>query len=449
MRCVGCETEPLTSTQYCESCGIRVWQGTQGFETPPVTGVDHWASHSNPASDARCESCGGPGSNGDLCGGCQRAFFGSWLDSQARAAHVSDTAPVVAEAAPIQERPSPDVTAVAPASDPPDTATWQAAVPSPVLPETTMRSLDDTAAAAGAVAITVDEARATMVRRQEARARAAFASQATGAMTAATHTAKAAEPTVVNKRQDAAVPSQQRYQTIALVATAVVVAAIGASAYWLQFHQEPVVPREDTQAPPAKSVLAARRRTSASGLPAAALTGRKSAAAPPEVPVSPRPKPAASAPAPARAVRSPSAPTRQVVSVSVPNPTTEAPAPVVEPSVPDVVAPALPVAPPAPVGRFFETADVNESPRVATRVEPQLPDELRVRPLNEIVIVRALVSQGGHPSRISLLRRSKTGPRLDEAVIAAVNQWTFSPAKKRGEAVSCWFNFGVPVGRAD
>ena len=110
---------------------------------------------------------------------------------------------------------------------------------------------------------------------------------------------------------------------------------------------------------------------------------------------------------------------------------------------------ALPVLPPPPVGRFFESADVNELPRVATRVEPQLPDELRVRPLNEIVIVRALVSQGGHPSRIILLRRSKKGPRLDDAVIAAVNQWTFSPAKKRGEAVSCWFNFGVPVGRAD
>jgi TonB family protein len=101
------------------------------------------------------------------------------------------------------------------------------------------------------------------------------------------------------------------------------------------------------------------------------------------------------------------------------------------------------------LGPFFETTNVNELPRVATRVEPQLPEELRARPLSEIVIVRVLVSQGGHPSRISLLRRSKTGPRLDNAVITAVNQWTFSPAKKRGEAVSCWFNFGVPVGRAE
>ena len=89
--------------------------------------------------------------------------------------------------------------------------------------------------------------------------------------------------------------------------------------------------------------------------------------------------------------------------------------------------------------------DVSESPQVTKRVEPQLPDELRNRRLNEILIVRVLVSQSGHPYRISLLRKSKTGPQLDSAVIAAVNQWKFSPAKRRGEAVSCWLNLGVPV----
>ena len=55
--------------------------------------------------------------------------------------------------------------------------------------------------------------------------------------------------------------------------------------------------------------------------------------------------------------------------------------------------------------------------------------------------MRALVSQSGHPSRISLLRRSKAGPELDTIVVEAVNQWTFAPARKKGEAVSCWFNF--------
>jgi hypothetical protein len=28
-----------------------------------------------------------------------------------------------------------------------------------------------------------------------------------------------------------------------------------------------------------------------------------------------------------------------------------------------------------------------------------------------------------------------------------VTQWLFSPARKRGEAVSSWYNLGVPLGQ--
>jgi TonB family protein len=443
VRCVGCETEPLTSTQYCESCGIRVWrQDTQGLETAPVTGVDHWASDSNPTSDARCESCGGPGTNGDLCESCQRAFFSSWLEGAAPAAPVSDATTPLAAAAPIQESARSElVTSVTAANDLSDAATLAvAAVPVATLGEAAMTSAEDRLAAVRAEVNRAAEARAKTVRTEEANIQATLAK---GTRTD-THVAKAPKPAVVNQRENVPVSSQHG-QSIALAGVAVVVAAICVGAYWLQFHEQPVIVLEEPQTPVAKNAPATHRPPG-SGRSAAAATGRKSAAAPPEVPASTRPKPAASAPAqaPAKAVRPPSSSTRQVASVSVPKPATEAPPPAVAPSIPDVVAAVPPPAP--PVGRFFETMDVNESPQVATRVEPQLPDELRVRPLNEIVIVRVLVSQGGHPSRISLLRRSKTGPRLDDAVIAAVNQWTFSPAKKRGEAVSCWFNFGVPIG---
>jgi TonB family protein len=92
---------------------------------------------------------------------------------------------------------------------------------------------------------------------------------------------------------------------------------------------------------------------------------------------------------------------------------------------------------------------VNETPRVATRVEPDVPDDLRDRQLNEVVIVRVLVTQTGHPLMINLLRKSKAGPSLDSAIVAAVKQWTFAPATKRGEAVSCWFHVGVPVSKAN
>ena len=123
-------------------------------------------------------------------------------------------------------------------------------------------------------------------------------------------------------------------------------------------------------------------------------------------------------------------------------PEAPAPAPVVAPE-PEPEPPA------APVGPFFELRDVNETPRVASRVEPQVPDDLRDRQLNEVVIVRVLVTQTGQPLMVNLLRRSKAGVSLDNAIVAAVKQWTFVPARKRGEAVSCWYHVGVPVSKAN
>jgi TonB family protein len=99
-------------------------------------------------------------------------------------------------------------------------------------------------------------------------------------------------------------------------------------------------------------------------------------------------------------------------------------------------------------GRLFERKDVDELPKVATRVEPRFPANLPRRPRNEIVVVRVLVSRTGRPSRVSLLRGSTLGRSSDEAVVAAVARWTFSPAKKRGEAVNCWFNIALRLGQA-
>ena len=80
------------------------------------------------------------------------------------------------------------------------------------------------------------------------------------------------------------------------------------------------------------------------------------------------------------------------------------------------------------------------------RVEPRLPASLQGQPLKEIVIVRVLVSQAGKAALTSVLRGSKTGLELDNAVLAAVRQWSFTPAMKKGEAVSCFLHVGVSVG---
>jgi hypothetical protein len=414
VRCAGCETTPLISAQYCECCGSRLsLRETSALEESALPVGD--------AAMAREKA----------------APFAESLWSQ-----------LMTSAAP----PAMDSLQKATAAD--------VAVSLPKVPEATMTSVDHEVARAKAEAMMADEARAREARaaavRMEAVRTEAVRTEAVRAEAVRTNAAntladspsgtdaanapKAPKPAVVNKHPTVPVPSQHARHRIALAAAAVVITAIGVGAYWLRSHRQPhpvsVVAEQQTLA--ATGVTAAAPQPPARVLPPEAATATRDlepVAALPRTSALDRPKPTALAPPPN-------------ASVSVRKPATQAPAPAAA-LAPNVVATASSPTPAPPSGPFFETKDVNEAPRVATRVEPRLPDELRTRPVNEIVIARVLVSQGGYPSRVSLLRRSKTGVLLDEAVVAALNQWTFSPARKRGEAVSCWFNIGVPVGRPD
>jgi TonB family protein len=124
------------------------------------------------------------------------------------------------------------------------------------------------------------------------------------------------------------------------------------------------------------------------------------------------------------------------------------------PSAPAFAAPAAPIAPAPraaepiaePAAPFYEIAQVGEKPRVVSQVELQLSGELRARATGEVVVLRVLVSHTGQPAAVTVLRKSKGGADLDRAAIAAVKQWRFAPARRRGEPVSCWFNVGVPLG---
>jgi protein TonB len=195
-------------------------------------------------------------------------------------------------------------------------------------------------------------------------------------------------------------------------------------------------PVEGVQEPPTVRIARAASHTGTDSAPPPSSPPRKS---------TPPPSRAASA----RTSRAKPGP-REAVPVAAPLVATEAPAletlaPAAPPVAPETTMPA-PVE--APVGPLFEMTQVNEPPRIASQVEPSVPDVLQ-GPLNDVVIVRVLVSQSGHAATVNLLRRSKAGAALDEAVIAAVKQWTFSPARKRGQAVSCWFNVGVPLRRGE
>jgi protein TonB len=220
-----------------------------------------------------------------------------------------------------------------------------------------------------------------------------------------------------------------------VAAAAIVIATIGIplSKLWLS-RQEIVVVQQ-----PAPAATPAHVEKTAVVKPVVAVAPKV------ETPVAPPPRPS---PTPAPRVAKPTRPTAgpaqpavepPVLAVNAPSATS---LPVAEP-----VAVAAPPPPPpaAAMGPFFEARDVDRAPQVTSRIEPNLPDGVD-QTRQEILIVRVLVSQAGQPTLVSLLRRSKSGAALDAAVVDTVKRWSFSPAIRRGEAVSCFLNVGVPVG---
>ena len=485
MRCVECQTDPLTPEHYCECCGRKLsLQERKGPETAaaPVAPPSGPTAPAEPAASAvRCDSCGGPSHNGNLCASCQHAFQ-PFLNSTFPQTPASDLPATVAETTPVVEAsPATELVQSGPLPrvsqwfDVPDIAAET--LPSPVLAEVVMRSQGDPEAAAaeaarreaaGAEAARLNAAQAEAARIEVDRIEIAKL-QAAKAQAATNRVAqietrrpapRAATPAAASQRSGPSVQPRQGTGSIVRVAAALVIVAatgLGVGAYVFKIQGLPIPGQAQWALVAPTAAVAERVSTSQDPLAvvegatkAREATSARERATPARTTAAPKAKSATSSGVPPRVAPKAqlTAPTRQVASAFAPAGVTEAPVHEAAPP-PLVLAPPPPAPSTAPLRPFFETKEVNESPRVASRVEPQLPDDLRARELNDVVVVRLLVSQSGHPSSLSLLRRSRAGQSLDDAVVVAVKQWTFSPARKKGEAVSCWLNVGVPVGRAN
>ena len=102
------------------------------------------------------------------------------------------------------------------------------------------------------------------------------------------------------------------------------------------------------------------------------------------------------------------------------------------------------IAPSVPIGRIYDPTDVDERPRVLKQVDPVYPVEAARLKLQDVVVVKALIGPGGHVEDVQILKHGSKDPAFDAAAVKAVRQYTFAPARKKGQPVSCWFNIGVP-----
>jgi protein TonB len=151
----------------------------------------------------------------------------------------------------------------------------------------------------------------------------------------------------------------------------------------------------------------------------------------------------------------------------VAQPTALLPAPVAEPTAVPTVAlpPAMAVARPPAVapepqrpleapssvpptrvavreGALVAFEALDSPPRIATIVKPGYPPLALKARIGGTVVLRVLVSEKGLPVEVAVLRGAPAG--LDEAAVAAVRRWTFTPATKDGVAVRTWMTVPIP-----
>jgi TonB family protein len=113
---------------------------------------------------------------------------------------------------------------------------------------------------------------------------------------------------------------------------------------------------------------------------------------------------------------------------------------------------ALPVSPKeatAPSPDPPEYVEVDKEPSVINYVKPVYPEVARAEKVEARVVVKALIDEQGHATKISVIKISAGNKPLDErfvkafsdAAMSAVSAMTFSPAEKDGKAVKCWMVF--------
>jgi len=100
--------------------------------------------------------------------------------------------------------------------------------------------------------------------------------------------------------------------------------------------------------------------------------------------------------------------------------------------------------PPPGSGKVYNITDVDVKPQVVQQASPAYPPEAAQRRLEDIVIVNALVGASGRVEDVKVIRPSAKLPAFDAAAAAAVRQYQFSPARKGGQPVRCWFSVGIP-----
>ncbi len=113
--------------------------------------------------------------------------------------------------------------------------------------------------------------------------------------------------------------------------------------------------------------------------------------------------------------------------------------PPMENTIPEIDVPSDEPAPTAITAETSPSPPVAETAnmKVNRRVDPIYPAGSRRDGEQGTGMFRVLVDGKGHPTDVQVLK-SSGHPRLDEAAIAAIRKWAFSPAMQNSQPVQSW-----------
>ncbi len=257
----------------------------------------------------------------------------------------------------------------------------------------------------------------------------------------------------VAARPPASRPTRSR--TTVAVAALAGLAAIGTPVMWkLTFASKPTVVsalQADPVASAAEPVAPRPERVhGAPAAPAPRVYQDLQPAAPPTTATPARAavktatpaQPRAAAKKPAVLAAAPAAPVAAPIAAPEPAPLLVSSPPVVAVTAAAAPAPMSVQAEAVPLGQIYEISQVDTRPSVTGRFDPVLPARITgATPV--VVIVRVLVSPSGRAVESAPVKNPTSDAGVGAAAAATVRQWTFAPAKKKGQAVSCWLNVGV------
>ena len=89
------------------------------------------------------------------------------------------------------------------------------------------------------------------------------------------------------------------------------------------------------------------------------------------------------------------------------------------------------------------TEDAVDTPPVARNVNVPYPERAKQRQLEGQVTVSVHLDESGRVTNVQILEADPPGV-FDNAVIEAAENWSFTPAKYKGQAVETWVNIPIP-----